>query len=227
MSDWTANAFPVLRGELSAPLSGRWIADLEVDASEALSGAVEIRIGGVAWRGTVWRGALDDGADVWRGRIVGGSGGLDRPVTARSWLGLQPARGLLVELLTEVDESLSPSSTAEIDTNVARWSRVEGPAHRALADLASVVGARWRLTSEGTVWVGSETWPELVLPEGAEAELLSTDPMLGVSTYALPGAYISPGCIFEGRRVAGVVYDLEDAVERARVFFLDEAANVS
>jgi hypothetical protein len=224
VSDWTCAGAPVLRAELRAPLHGRWIADVEVDTSEALTGAVEVRIGGVAWRGTVLRGGID-GADVWKGRIVGGAGGLDQPVTARSWLGLQPARGLFVELLTEVGETLSPSSGAPVDTDLARWSRVDCTAHRALADLASVVGARWRLTPEGTVWVGLETWPELVLPEGVTAEPLSVNPRMASAVYALPGSWILPGTVFEGRRVGGVVYRL-DGADRAHVYFTDEVTGV-
>lgn len=221
MSDWTLNGIPVTSGTLRAPLSGRWVASFLVDTDEALSGAVELRIGGVAWRGSVFRGG-GDGSGLWRGIVVGGSGGLDRRLDARSWVGLQPARGILVELLTEAGEILSPSSTAEVDTNVARWSRVEGPAHRALADIASVVGARWRLTPEGTVWVGVDLWPELVLPEGVEAELLEADPAGGKATYALPGSWILPGATFEGRRVGGVTYALDGGADSATVWWVDD-----
>lgn len=221
MSDWTLNGLPVLRGTVTAPLEGRWLADLEVDATEALTGRVELRIGGVAWVGTVYRGGLDGTRSTWCGRIVGGAGGLDRPVSARSWQGLQPARGLVNELLTDVGETLSPSSTAESDTNLPRWTRFDGTAHRALADLARAVGCRWRVTSEGTVWVGVDTWPELVLPEGVAAELLTTDPRAGTAVYALPGAYVAPGATFEGRRVGGVVYRLADAADRVHVWWAD------
>jgi hypothetical protein len=221
VSDWTLNGHPVLGAELMAPLAGRWTATVEVDTTEALTGAAELRIGGVAWRGYVFRGGLDEASDVWRGRIVGGAGGLDRVVAARSWRGLQPARGLLTELLTEVGEALAPDSGAEVDANLARWSRVDGPAHRALAFLAGAVGARWRVRPDGAVWVGAETWPELFEPEGALTELLSTDPATGAAAYSLSGGYVLPGQTWQGRRVAGVVYRLDGGRDRAAVWWVD------
>lgn len=221
MSDWTCNGFPVVRAVVQAPLGGRWVADLEVDTGEAIAGAAALSIGGVAWIGTVLRGGVDAG-DVWHGRVVGGARGLDRPVTARSWNGLQPGRGLITDLLAEVGETLSDASTAEVDANLSRWSRFDMPADRALADLARSLGCTWRVTTEGTVWVGVETWPELVLPEGVEAEALATDPRTGASVYSMPGAYVTPGSTFERRRVGGVVYRLDDGTDRAHVMFIDE-----
>lgn len=219
MSDWTLNGHPVLAGEITAPLTGRWVADLAVDASEALSGAVVLLVGGVRWAGTIYRGGVtQDTATV---RVVGGTGGLDRTVTARSWQGLQPARGLVQELLSEVGEALYDGSGAELDTNLARWSRLDGPAHHALAGLARAVGARWRLTIDGTVWVGTETWPELVLPEDTRAELLADDPRRGATSYSLPGAWVVPGQTFEGRRVGAVRYELADRRDRLTVWWAD------
>lgn len=217
MSDWTLNGRPVLRGTITVPLGGRWVADLAVDAPEGIAGAVELEVGGVRWRGTVHRGGVDE--DVWQGRVVGGAGGLDRPVLARAWDGLQPARGLLVELLSEVGEVLSGTSGDAVNVNLARWTRLDMPAHHALADLVRAVGARWRVLFDGSVWVGVETWPEFVLPEDARAELLSTDSRTGTSTYALPGAYVQPGRVFEGRRVGSVAYELAGDRDRVRVWW--------
>lgn len=217
MSDWTFNGFGVLRAQLVVPLTGRWVADLEVDATEPITGRVTLTIGGVSWLGNVLRGGVE--ADTWSGRVVGGAGGLDRPVVARSWQGLQPARGLVTELLTEVGEVLSVSSSADVDANLPRWSRIDGPAHHALADLALAVGARWRMLPEGEVWIGVETWPELTLPEDAPAELLATDPRAGTSTLAFVGSYILPGQTFQGRRVGGVTYRLDDQRDRAVVWW--------
>lgn len=221
MSDWNLNGHPVLRGTVTAPLTGRWVADLEADTSELLSGAVELRIGGVAWRGFVARGTSDADSTTWRGRIVGGAGGLERPVPARAWHGLQPARGLITDLLAEAGEVLAASSTAEIDANLPRWCRLAQPAHQALADLARAVGCSWRVTSDGAVRVGIETWPELVLPDDVSAELLTTDPRTGAAVYALPGAWVAPGSTFEGRRVGGAVYRLDGDADRVHVWWAD------
>lgn len=216
MSDWTLNGAPVLSGRVVAPLLGRWVVDLEVDADDAPTAAAELRVGGVAWVGTVHRGGLDEG--VWRGRIVGAAG-LDTIVPARSWRGLQPARGLVVELLGDVGATLDDASA--IDAALPRWSRVEGRASRALSELARAAGVRWRVSPSGPVWVGVDTWPELTLPDGVTAEPLDTDPVQGAAVYGLPGAYLLPGQTFEGRRVGGVVYELAGERDRVTVWWCD------
>lgn len=217
MSDWTLNGYPVLAGEITAPLTGRWVADLAVDVPEALTGAVELRVGGVRWAGAVVRGGVE--ADTAHVRVVGGTGGLDRTVLARSWQGLQPVRGLVQELLAEVGEVLDAGSGTELDANLPRWSRLDGPAHHALADLARAAGARWRLTIDGAVWIGTESWPELVLPDDVVPELLATNPRQGTATYRLPGAWVAPGQTFEGRRVGAVRYVLADRRDRLTVWW--------
>lgn len=216
MSDWSLNDLPLLRAQLVAPLTGRWTADLEVDTDTDITGPVVLTIGAVQRRGTVFRGGLDEGK--WCGRIVGGANGLDRPVTARSWQGSQSARGLVTELLRELGEVLSDSSGPELDTNIPRWSRIDGPGHHALADLVRAVGARWRITPEGAVWIGTESWPELITPEGDLTELLEVDPRAGSSTFAVSSGYVLPGQTFEGLRVGGLVYSLDDGHDRVTVW---------
>ena len=219
MSDWTLNGLPVLRASLHAPLQGRWTADVEVDTDDALTGPVDLMVGGVLWRAAVLRGGLGQG--TWRARLVGGTGGLDLPVAARAWQGLQAARGLVVELLTEVGETLDAGSGDELTTTLPRWSRVDTIAHRALADLAGAVDARWRVTPEGAVWVGTETWPEIILPDGVQVETLDDDPRRGVSVCSVPGGWITPGRSLDGRRIGAVAYELTPERDRLTVWWVD------
>ena len=63
------------------PRVGVWTADLGVDDGETLSGRVTVAVeGALTLVGSVLRGAV--GAEVWTGRLVGGAGGLGRPVAA-------------------------------------------------------------------------------------------------------------------------------------------------
>lgn len=215
--DWRLAGASVLRGRLTVPLNGAWLADLDVDAAEAPSGSVVLTVGGSRWVGTVHRGGVAAGR--WSGRVVGGAGGLHRAVPARAWQGLQPARGLLVELLGEVGEALAPTSTAEVSANVPRWTRLATTADRALADLAGYLGCRWRVRPEGDVWVGIDAWGAVEFAEGSLVELIDEDPRSGAAVYVLPEARVLPGMTFEGRRVGGVVYDLDGARERATVWW--------
>lgn len=218
--DWRLEGASVLRGRLTVPLGGAWVADLEVDTAEPLLGAVTravtLAVGTTSWNGMVFRGGVT--GDRWSGRIVGGAGGLRLPVEARAWQGLQPARGLLVELLADVGETLAPTSTSEVATNLPRWSRCATTADRALADLAAHLGCRWRVRPEGDVWVGVDAWAPVEFPDGSVVELLDVDPRTDAAVYALPEARVLPGTTFDGRRVGGVVYDLDGPRERVTVW---------
>ena len=59
----TANGLPVLRAEVVETYQGNWVAALDVDSNEVLSGALELVIGEITWRGTIvpGRSGLDGG----------------------------------------------------------------------------------------------------------------------------------------------------------------------
>lgn len=136
------------------PRVGAWTADVVVDDPAPRAGRVTLAIDGVAFVGAVVRGDVRNGR--WRGRLVGGAGGLRGTVAAVAHRGA--TLGLvLADVLRATGEALAPSS-ADLTATVARWSRIEGTGARTVADVAAAAGCAWRVLPDGSVWVGRETW---------------------------------------------------------------------
>lgn len=136
------------------PRVGAWVADLDVDSAEALTGAVVLVIDGQTWRGTVHRGGLVSGS--WRGRIVGGAGGLSGTLSAVALRG-STLSDVLGGVLRDAGESLS-SAAGSLAAVAPLWHRVEAAASTAVADVARAAGYAWRVLPDGTVWTGADAW---------------------------------------------------------------------
>jgi hypothetical protein len=162
MAEITANGSRVTLLALAMPRIGAWVADLDVDTSTAITGSVAIVVDGETWTGTVHRGGLAAGS--WRGRVVGGAGGLSDTLAAVALRGSTLA-DVLGGVLREAGETLS-SAAGALTNSAALWHRIEGVASTAVADVARAAGYAWRVLPDGTVWVGSETWSTFT-PSGA------------------------------------------------------------
>lgn len=162
MAEITLSTRRVASACLTVPRVGAWVADVDVDSPDELSGAVTLTIDGRAWRGTVARGGVVSGS--WRGRVVGGAGGLSTNLPALALRGA--TLGVVAaEVLREAGET--PASTAGSLTAAApRWHRIAAPASTALADVARATGYAWRVLADGTIWMGAETWATYT-PTGA------------------------------------------------------------
>ena len=171
MSELTLNGgAAILRACISLPFAGVWSADIEVDTDEEVAGAVTIEVdGAVSLRGAAVDGGVTHG--LWRGRIVGGAGGLRRPLPALAYLDALRS-DVVRDALAEAGESLS-STAGDLSAVVARFHRAEGAAARAIDATAAALGYGWRVLGDGTVWLGVETWP--ASPE-ADITLLEHDP---------------------------------------------------
>lgn len=201
MSEVTLNGgAAVLRALFQMPLSGVWSADLDVDTDEGLSGAVTVEVDGtVAFRGTVIDGAVTHGQ--WRGRIVGGAGGLRRTLPALAYLDATHA-DIIHDALAETGEAQAVGA-GDLSAAVARWQRVEGAAARAVDATADALGYGWRVLADGAVWIGAETWPDAAL---GDVTLVESDPR--ERRYTLGGDVLGlrPGTLAQLRDEAGDVF---------------------
>src|SRR5687767_12807759 len=116
----TANGHHVLALRQTLPLGGIWVAELEVDVDEALTGTVEISDEDIVYSGTVVRsGVLVQTCKL---EMVGGAGGLSRDVPAKSYQGIT-ARTVVTDLLAAVGEQLDASSTPSVlNTALTFWT---------------------------------------------------------------------------------------------------------
>jgi hypothetical protein len=163
---------PVLSASILLPRTGAWVADVQTDGDGPADGApvVLAHADGLAFAGAVVRGGPWQGA--WRGRIVGGRGGLSRELQAAPYRNVTLA--IIVEdLLREAGElPLAVDSDADaLALAVGRWLRAPGPAGHALAECARVVGRLWRVRADGAVWIGADTYPEVVVGIGTDVLL--------------------------------------------------------
>ncbi len=219
----TLNSHPVGGLTLTVPRVGAWTADVELVDGPALTGSVELVVDGRARQGFVHRGGVESGR--WRGRIVGGTGGLNGILGPTAFADTTLAV-VLEETLREAGETPAPTS-GDLTATVARWARVAGPTHHTVADVARAAGYAWRVLDDGAVWAGPETWSPLSL--GADLDVIEHDPATG--RYELGGVAaqsIDPGRVvtLDGAavRVGALEHRLVDDVLRA-VLYADRAAD--
>ena len=187
MAEITANGARVTACSLCVPRVGAWVADLDVDSAEALTGAVALTIDGATWRGTVHRGGLVAGS--WRGRVVGGAGGLPGTLAAVALRG-STLSDVLAGALLDAGETLA-STAGSLSAVAPLWHRLEGAASTAVADVARAAGYAWRTLADGSVWVGADAWAAYT-PSGA-VDVVEEYPEAG--RYVLAGDVlgITPG----------------------------------
>jgi hypothetical protein len=218
MTTPTANGVNVLAGAILAPRVGAWRADLDLEGEVAskVSGDIEIVIGSATWKGR----AVESGAFVGRTkvRVVGGKGGLGKALPAKFYSGAT-AKIVVADLLREGGETLSPTSDAgKLGAVLPFWTRHAGTVSEALEVLLDDIGATWRVLADGTIWIGTETWPTATLKD---LVVLTEDPKESRMTLASESPSLVPGVTFSGRKVERVEHTIESGKTRTTVAFGD------
>jgi hypothetical protein len=218
MSDATANGLNVLEASVHLPRIGVWRAELVldgVDASKA-NGVVAIVAGDTTYTGT----SLESGAFVGRikVRMVGGAGGFGKATEPKFYHRI-PAKVVINDLLGEGGERLSSTSDAsKLGTILPFWTRNAGTVGEGLGNVLDEIGATWRVLPDGSVWIGSETWPtakptdvivESESPQDSRIEFSSASPSL------------LPGTTFRDRKVSRVEHTIAPGKTRTSAWFDD------
>lgn len=212
----TANDATIVEYTLTEPSSGNWALDVSVDVEE-LDGDVDLLLSDVTMNGHVRHGTFDGG--LWRGRIIGGYGGLDSDVQSRYYVS-----EILGTVLAEIAEDSGERLSGEIAPSVLRtalpaWARPNAKASRAIDDLAAVAGLNWRVLRDGTIWIGEESYPE------TDAEYVKiSQGAADVVTIAPTSLAVAPGDLFEGRRVADVITVSTKTMFRQSLWLLQDDA---
>lgn len=202
----TANGAPVLGMQLALPLSGLWVATLEVDSEEDITGelAFEQEGSALSFAGTVLTSGVVAG--VCKLTAVAGSGGLVNDIVASHYRSTT-ARTVFEEILAAAGETYEVSSTRSVmTTSLPYWTRAAGRGSLALRTLADALGARWRVLPSGNVWMGLDSWaaaPEIELNEldrdgSAQTVLIAPDTIELLPGMSLPN----------GDRVGRIVYTI-------------------
>ncbi len=215
----TANGFPVMGLTFTRYFRGRWVCDLDVGSEEALTSPVTITdtASDFVAIGSVYRGG--EHLDQAFTRVVGGAGGLREQLRARSYRAV-PARVPIMQVLSETGEALAKTADAVLlRTLLPYWSRVGGLGELALTALTTKLGATWRTLLDGTVWIGTDTWPAIAL-EDEPLERHLREGRYSVGAEALDPA-IAPGVLLFDRRVSTVIWTATPKTTRAEVCFFD------
>jgi hypothetical protein len=198
----TCSGIDVLRMRVHMPQRRAWWAWLDVDTADVPSGKVQINAaGGLALTGTVKQPSGMFLNSAWI-RVVGGGGGLDRTVTARAFENAQLGDPLRV-ILADGGESLSSKIAASITSVfLSKWTVTATSVARSIDALAYAASSSlqqhviWRVLADGTVWIGVETWPPLVMPTGAD--VLEQAPDEGRYVIGATTPFLTPGVNLDG-----------------------------
>jgi hypothetical protein len=159
----TVGGKSVIRGAITMPRVGAWHAELEVVTDEDVSGRVTIDVaGGLTLSGTASGGGRYGGR--YRVRVVAGADGLRTLAKPKHYVD-PVVRTPLTDLARAAGETLSPTIAARLlDRRMTDWTVLEastGAQIGALVERATPEGTSWRMLPDGTLWMGTETWPAL------------------------------------------------------------------
>lgn len=195
---------------VTLPLTGRPWADLTLAQTAvpwAVGDRVEVQVqDGPVYQMTVER--IGPRGGFGRVKLVGGTGGLGREVSAKYYEKI-PAATVVRELLEEVGEVPGEILLPGV---LPSWVRAAGPAHEALRAIMMRCPERvWQIAPDGRVHVAVPTWPE----HGPALPVEFEDAATGVFSVAfapavLAGSHVtlSRGAEELGKRVTRVTHQL-------------------
>lgn len=220
-----ANTASVISGDILRPLVGIWTADLVIDVIDNIGFEEGKKItitslNGYSISGTIDQNRRGDFLDSIRLRVIGGADGMQKPTTARSFV--QPGayvRDVLNALASDTGETFSSTiSQSLLLKNLAAWSLLGGdPAARNLSLLIEIATptSSWRALSDGTLWIGDETWPALT----GEFDILWQDPQDQSFFIGSESPFVEPGKSIASIGNIGRVQDIiEDGKMRTRIW---------
>lgn len=209
MSTAALNGTACIAASLSMPAWGLPSADVVLDQEVTLSGAVELVLADLTFRGTVVSGGPWEGRSSYR--IVGGAGGWSRRVASKDYTndaGVKRSQ-IVADLATEVGETVEdvPSGTVG-----PKFTRAQGPASIVLHELFP---RGWRVDEDGVTRFGKRavTQADAAIAHG------TVDLAAGVVELMSDAiAKLVPGVTAHGVEAVDVVHELEGNKLRTRLW---------
>ncbi|HJX52292.1 MAG TPA: hypothetical protein VJ801_05955 [Polyangia bacterium] len=206
----------VSKGRITLPLTGCWHADLWADLQTIPRGDATATLSGVDMPSHIQRAEIVQG--LVEMRLVGGRGGMAKMATPRHYK--QPlVRHVFQDLMHDAGEAISTNCTAAVaNTTLAYWTNLAVPIGSLVQALAEVAGAavNWRVLFDGTVWLGTETWP--MCP--ANVRVMEQDAANASQYIGTDAEGVWPGTSIAGRRIDSVVHEIGEKA-RSRVFWAE------
>ncbi len=217
------NGIGVRTGTITMPLVGAWHMSAVLDSDLGVSAGERVTVeidGGAVLVGTVRRGGV--ATEIAEVQIVGGAGGMSNDIAPQHYSD-PSARIVALDILAAAGETLSVTSDAALPTlTLPKWSRVASSCGAALDGLLVAIGMTWRVLDDGTVFIGTDTFAELVLP--VETELIDEARSTARQIYADDTLAARPGRTINGVRAALVVHSISPDAFRTDVWPVREAS---
>jgi hypothetical protein len=219
------NNFACNRGRIHLPLTGVWVADLSVEPSSSSDSIplvgdpviVALQDGAQTFNGTVRR--VNNAFETVMMRVVGGGGGLPSSVAPKSYGQGSTFQFIAQDLLGGIGEALSTSVAPGIlQTPLAFWSRLGGPAYLALANLVAEASSNWRVLPDGSIWVGTDGFPDTGM---TDYEFLSWSPEQLEACFYSDTPTLVPGQTWQSGKVANVEHVIDAHKITSRAWFCD------
>lgn len=212
----SVNGIDVVSATIVMPLVGAWTADVVVDTPAGIAGACTLALdGGLTLVGFAARaGVFLDTSYV---RITGGAaGGLAKPARVQHYRGTT-VRGIVGELMRASGETLSATADPVVlALQLTAWTQQRQTVRQALSSLIEDrrlgAGVSWRVLPDGTIWIGTETWPDAGLTAPADYQELVELPSEGWVDLGSEVPRIAPGVSLEGRKIGYVEHRVAETV---------------
>lgn len=211
------------------PRTGAWVLDAVVDDPDQVSTvtrsiSISINDGALTLTGTAARAGVF--VDTGHVRIVAGAGGLGLSAAPKHYNGVSVGV-ILGDLLAAAGEALS--STADngiLSTGLDAWDASATPIGTLISLLlaAAAPGASWRMLADGTLWVGTETWPNLGI-DSSTYQIFEDSAEQNTMLIGVDAPLMLVGTTFEGRRVSACEAHVGQEGEgvQQRIWFEDAA----
>jgi hypothetical protein len=217
-----------IEATICMPRVGAWHADIRVDQATDITGRATISVfdGRLTLTGTVSVGGVWQ--DAVHLRVVGGGDGLRKTARPKHYNSIT-ARIVLSDLLAAAGEQLAASADpTTLTRSLGAWTTNGMPIGRLVSALldSAAPGSSWRVLSDGTVWVGPETWPDSGLVE-ADYQTIDEAPERMEALLGVEAPLLLPGTTLGGRRVSYVQHHVGGAGVRTIVWFESETTTAS
>lgn len=146
------------RGSLLLPYRGNWTFYYAQAASNTLvNGRCQLVYFGKKMPAYVVQTGINEGSVS--GVLCGGYGGLSKNLKSQFYDSIHAYRVPIDDMMNESGEILSKSSTLSVlMQSVPQWTRKSGKMGDQLSDICDLDGSLWRVLTDGTIFVGKDTW---------------------------------------------------------------------
>lgn len=211
------NDVGVTKGDFVFALNGTWAAQVTLQTSDPdeVSGSVDLTIGEETFKGTATASTADGGEVT--ATVIGGANGLNAECAPQHYVTPCTVRTVVSDALGIGGETLSSSADSVIlDTALPMFTRVRERVADTLNAVLGELGASWRVGTDGSVWVGTETWDAL---DEDELVITGENPNGAYFVVAPETASVRPGLTLRDKQITQVVYELSPSSLRAIAFY--------